>query len=145
MQFGEYPKHFIIGKTKLYLGLVSGEKLRDIQSFGTQDPYCEVYISKRRQPSSQDLVYKSKTHDNGGASPPYGHSIQPRAQLTLPGGLRSTCRSVGKNPRWMEALTVGVRCIEHDFLTIRVMNDNNLKEYVCAIDIAHAWPRSHVR
>lgn len=66
MQFGEYPKHFIIGKTKLFLGIVSGAKLRDIQSFGTQDPYCEVYISKRRQPSIQDLVYKTKTHNNGG-------------------------------------------------------------------------------
>lgn len=67
MQFGEYPKHFIIGKSKLLLGIVSGEKLRDIQSFGTQDPYCEVYISKRRQPYAQDLVYKTKTHNNGGS------------------------------------------------------------------------------
>jgi Ca2+-dependent lipid-binding protein len=99
MKFGEYPQHFVIGKTKLFLGLISGEKLRDIQSFGTQDPYCEVFLSKRRNPSAQDLVYKSKTHNNG-----------------------------GKNPRWMEAITVGVRCIEHDFLVIRVMNDNHLKD-----------------
>lgn len=34
----------------------------------------------------------------------------------------------GKNPRWMEAITVGVRCIEHDYLVIRVMNDNHVKE-----------------
>lgn len=67
MKFGEYPQHFVIGKTKLFLGLISGEKLRDIQSFGTQDPYCEVFLSKRRNPSAQDLVYKSKTHNNGGA------------------------------------------------------------------------------
>lgn len=33
----------------------------------------------------------------------------------------------------MEALTVGVRCIEHDFLTVRVMNDNHLKEYVTLV------------
>ncbi|KAJ0396720.1 hypothetical protein P43SY_003721 [Pythium insidiosum] len=99
VELGEYPQHFIPGKSKLFLGVISGEKLRDIQSFGTQDPYCQVYISKTRNPSSSDMVYKTKTHDNG-----------------------------GKNPRWMEAMTVGVRCIEHDFVIIRVMNDNHLKD-----------------
>ncbi|RLN98152.1 hypothetical protein BBJ28_00002452 [Nothophytophthora sp. Chile5] len=66
VQFGEYPQHFIPGKTKLYLGLVSGDKLRDIQSFGTQDPFCEVYLGRSRTPPAKDLVYRSKTHDNGG-------------------------------------------------------------------------------
>jgi hypothetical protein len=37
---------------------------------------------------------------------------------------------LGKNPTWMEAMTAGVRCIEHDFVIIRVMNDNHLKECV---------------
>ena len=66
VKFGEYPQHFIPGKTKLYVGLISGCKLRDIQSFGTQDPLCEVYIGRSRTPSAKDLVYKTKTHDNGG-------------------------------------------------------------------------------
>lgn len=65
-KYGEYPQHFIPGKTKLYLGLISGSKLRDIQSFGTQDPFCEVYLGRSRTPSAKDLVYKTKTHDNGG-------------------------------------------------------------------------------
>lgn len=30
----------------------------------------------------------------------------------------------------MEAITVGLRCIEHDYLVIRVMNDNHVKECV---------------
>lgn len=66
VQFGEYPHHFIAGKSKLYIGLISGDKLRDIQSFGTQDPFCEVFLSRSRTPSSSDLIYRSKTHDNGG-------------------------------------------------------------------------------
>uniref|UniRef100_A0AAV1UUE9 C2 domain-containing protein n=1 Tax=Peronospora matthiolae TaxID=2874970 RepID=A0AAV1UUE9_9STRA len=97
VKFGEYPQHFIPGKTKLYVGLISGSKLRDIQSFGTQDPLCEVFIGRSRTPSAKDLVYKTKTHDNG-----------------------------GKNPRWIEGFTVSVRCIEHDFLVIRVMNHNTV-------------------
>ncbi|TMW67658.1 hypothetical protein Poli38472_011278 [Pythium oligandrum] len=100
VQMGEYPQHFIPGKSKLFLSLVTGDKLRDIQAFGTQDPYCQVYVTKnRRYPPAEDMVYKTKTHDNG-----------------------------GKNPRWMEAMTAGLRCIEHDFLIIRVMNDNHLKD-----------------
>ncbi|KAG7399074.1 hypothetical protein PHYBOEH_009764 [Phytophthora boehmeriae] len=99
VKFGEYPRHFIPGKSKLYIGLISGSKLRDIQSFGTQDPYCEVYLGRSRLPASKDLVYTSRTHDNG-----------------------------GKNPRWIEGLTASVRCIEHDFLVIRVMNDNTVKD-----------------
>ena len=42
--------------------------------------------------------------------------------------LRIGLFGVGKNPRWIEGLTVGVRCIEHDFLVVRVMNDNTMKE-----------------
>ena len=42
--------------------------------------------------------------------------------------LRIGLLGVGKNPRWIEGLTVGVRCIEHDFLVVRVMNDNTMKE-----------------
>ncbi|KAL7682782.1 putative C2 domain-containing protein [Plasmopara halstedii] len=99
VKFGEYPMHFIPGKSKLYLGLISGSKLRDIQAFGTQDPYCEAYLGRNRTPSAKDLIYRTKTHDNG-----------------------------GKNPRWIEGITVGVRCIEHDFLVIRVMNDNTVKD-----------------
>ncbi|CAI5717164.1 unnamed protein product [Peronospora destructor] len=99
VKFGEYPQHFIPGKTKLYLGLISGSKLRNTQSFGTQDPMCEVYIGRNRTPCTKDLVYKTKTHDNG-----------------------------GKNPRWIEGLTVSVRCIEHDFLVVRVMNHNTIKD-----------------
>lgn len=99
VKFGEYPQHFIPGKSKLYLGLISGSKLRDVQAFGTQDPYCEVYLGRDRMPSAKDVIYRTKTHDNG-----------------------------GKNPRWIEGITVSVRCIEHDFLVIRVMNDNTVKD-----------------
>lgn len=65
-QDGDYPLHFIPGKSKLYIGLVSGDKLRSVQAIGKQDPYCEVYVSRTREPHSSDLVYTSKIHDNGG-------------------------------------------------------------------------------
>ena len=60
VKFGEYPQHFIPGKTKLYVGLISGSKLRDIQSFGTQDPLCEVYIGRSRTPSVKDMEMDQK-------------------------------------------------------------------------------------
>jgi hypothetical protein len=66
VEFGNYPQHFIPGKSKLLVTLVSGEKLRDIQAFGTQDPFCQVFISRSRNPTPEDMVYKSRTHDNGG-------------------------------------------------------------------------------
>lgn len=133
MQFGEYPKHFIIGKTKLFLGIISGAKLRDIQSFGTQDPYCEVYVSKRRQPTIQDLVYKTKTHNNGGKFLFVFRRVWCLNKVDIVisdahANVATLLSDVGKNPQWMEAITVGVRCIEHDYLVIRVMNDNHLKE-----------------
>lgn len=66
VQNGFYPLHFIAGKSKLYVGLISGDKLRSVQAIGKQDPYCEVYLSRSRHASSSDLIYTSKTHDNGG-------------------------------------------------------------------------------
>jgi hypothetical protein len=86
VQNGFFPLHFIAGKSKLYVGLISGDKLRSVQAIGKQDPYCEVYLSRSRQFSSSDLIYTSKTHDNGGEKSALHFTLDMLEALTIGGG-----------------------------------------------------------
>jgi len=40
------------------IAVVEAKELRDVQTIGTQDPYCKVKLAKKE--------YKSRVHDNGG-------------------------------------------------------------------------------
>ena len=47
--------------TEIHVRIVSARGLKDTQTFGTQDPFCEVTLGQRK--------FKTNVHDNGGVTP----------------------------------------------------------------------------
>ena len=53
--------------TELHVRIVSARSLKDTQTFGTQDPFCEVTLGHR--------TFKTRIHDNGGVAPKWNEKF----------------------------------------------------------------------